>query len=194
MKGRVVEVLSLLNISLGFLSMFFFIRGLFDYGAYILILAASIDIVNHVLVRLLTIDTDIFKVVISLGRMTPFGIASALFIVIYFSNLNVLMQLVVLTLGLIFMLISAVRISKIGGMPTLVNGFIIPFIYIFNFFDVYIVSGWLIVSSVLMMSSFRVRKPRKKKKEPKEIEIKDEEEKEKTKENNLVPLPFFGGD
>jgi len=204
MKEHVANVLSLTNLSLGFLSIFLSIQGYFLYAAYFILVGALLDTIDGTLARLLKVDGSFGKELDSFGDITSFGLAISIFIVLSFSNLEPYFFYSLIGLSLIFVISGVVRLSRFNisnlkgifeGMPITVNGFVIPILYIFGFFTIYIVSGWLILSSVLMLSKFKIGKPslKKKKKKSKEIELKDEEPEEEEKEETpIVPLPIFG--
>ena len=109
----------------------------------------------------------------------------------------------ILLLG--FVLSGLIRTARLNsGYSTKWHGMmitfnvVIPLLYILNFFSFYLIAGWMLLSSGLMVSKFSLRDAIRKKKKSKVFEIRAEEKeesverKEENKEEGLVPLPIFG--
>jgi len=202
MKNQIANILSMIILSLGFFSIFLSIQGFFLYAAYLIIVAAIIDGINALILKTLETNVEFGKALSSISGLISFVVSPAFFsYVILFQGFQFPFNYVLLALPLALVLSGTLRAARLNsgkitgwhGMKMSFN-VVMPILFIFNFFSIYIVSGWIILSSVLMLSNFRIRKPSlKKKKKAKEVEIKEEPEEEK-EETPIVPLPFFGGD
>jgi len=201
MNKQISNVLSLTNLSLGFISLFFIFNELYLYASYLMLLAVLVDMSDGAVARILKIDSDLGKNLDNLCDVFSFIFVPAIFSYIMFIHgLPTIFEYGFLVLILVFVASGIYRTARINvthspgflnGLPTTFNGIVFPVLYITNFFSFYIISGWLILSSVLMLSKFKIKRLSFKKKK-KMVEIKDDSVEEEKENNNIVPLPMFG--
>ena len=209
MRDHIANILSLTNLSLGFVSMFFSIQGNFIYSAYMIIAAAAIDSIDGTVARLLKTVTIFGKELDGVSDVISFVAAPAIFSYMVFSETFAYpINYIFIFLLLVLVVSGVIRVARLNsgqitgwhGMKITFNT-LIPVLYILGFFSVYIISGWILLSSVFMLSKFSLRDfARRKNKKDKILEIKSthhqeehkEENKEEDKEEGLVPLAMFG--
>lgn len=204
MKENISNTLSLLNLSLGFLSLFFIFQGEFFQASILVLVAVAVDCIDGTIARLLKIDSDLGKNLDNISDVVSFIVVPAIFsYFVLLKEMSFPFNYALFVLSLFFVIAGVYRTARINvthtpgffnGLPTTFNGLVFPGLYISNFFSIYIISGWMILSSVLMVSEFRIKRPFFKKKKKKEVvEIKDESEEDNKKDNeNIVPLSIFG--
>jgi len=204
MRENISNALSIVNLTLGLVSLFFIFQELYLYASFLILIAVVIDMSDGIVSRILKIDSDFGKNLDNLCDIVSFIFTPAMLsYVIFRLDLSPTFEYLFFIL-IIFFVVSAIhRTARINvthtpgifnGMPTTFNGIIFPILYITNFFSFYIVSGWLIISSVLMLSKFKIKRPSfKRKKKMVEVEATDEEEEEeKSSTDDITPLPIFG--
>ena len=199
MKKHIANMLSLLNFSLGFLSIFFSIQGSFLYAAYFVVLAAAIDAIDGTVSRIMKINTPFGKQLDNTSDLVSFAIAPAVFSYLTLS-FDFPFNYIFPALLLVFVVSGLIRTARLNsGETTKWHGMMItfnvaiPLLYILNLFSVYTISGWLLISPIFMLSKFSLRDSFKRKKKEKTVELKSEDaEKEEKKDKNLIPLSIFG--
>lgn len=207
MKEKIIETFPLVTLSLGLLSIFFSIQGLFLYASYLLLAAAVAGIIERTVPRLLKTGTSFGKDLTHISGALSFAVAPGIFsyLVLFeqFSPpLNYLFLILPLALGISGVTraarLSSGQVTPLSGMGSIFN-VLLPLLYLLNFFSILLVSGWMILSSVFMLSKFSLRRPFRRKKKEKNVELKgdhtelkDDEEEDKKEEAELVPLSIFG--
>lgn len=217
MKDKILNTLSLINLSLGFISVFLSIQGFFSYASYLIIGAALIDLA-YIAGAGVTKTGEVFaKDLNNLAEFGSFALAPAvLTYMVFYGQLTGYLPYIFLAFPLALLISGALRTARLSsGKVTSWNGMkltfnaVIPVLYLLNFFSIFLVSGWFIISSVFSMSRFNFRGSLKKKKKEKVAELKDDSpesddysekyrkrrerrERKKDEENNLVPLAIFG--
>ncbi len=204
MKDKIIDGLSLANLSLGFISIILAFQGFFLYSAYLVIAAALIEF-SHLSGRKVLKAGSVFSKDLSIiAETVSFVLAPAIFSYVFFAQQLGDMSYVFLVFSAALVLSGAVRSALLSsgqmtgwsGMKSTFN-VIIPVLYVLNLFSLYIISGWMVLSSVFMLSRFRISL-RKKKKSEKAVELKEdyadvkEPKEEEEKESPLVPLSIFG--
>ena len=208
MKEQIANILTLTNFSLGFISIFLSIQGLFLYAAYFIIAAVAIDAVDGTVSRLLKTSSVFGKELDNTSDFVSSALAPSVFSYLILSDkLLPPFSYIFIALLLAFVLSGLIRTARLNsGQITKWNGMmitfnvLIPFLYISNFFSLYIISGWMLLSSVFMLSKFSLRDAfRRKRPKEKTLELKSESENEEPekskseeKEEGLVPLSIFG--
>lgn len=197
--------LSLVKLSLGFLSVFFVLENMATHSCYLILLAVLIDVSSGVFMKFFKVESDLEKSLDNISGLISFVFAPAIFSYFIFSTgLKFPFSYIFFALILFFVASGTYRTARVNsvyepgitGLPLVFNGVVFPALYLLNFFSLYIVSGWIILSSVLMVMRFRIKKPKRKKKKTVEVKESDaldeEEEKEKKEEDVVTPLPMFG--
>jgi len=205
MKEHIANALSLTNFSLGFLSIFLSLQGHFLYAAYFMIFAVVVDSIDGSVSRILKTSSVFGKELDNISDFVSSAIAPSVFSYLIFSEkLPLPMNYLFLILLLGFALSGLIRTARLNsGYSTKWHGMmitfnvVIPLLYILNFFSFYLIAGWMLLSSGLMVSKFSLRDAIRKKKKSKVLEIRTEKEesverKEENKEEGLVPLSIFG--
>ena len=225
---KIIHLLSLANLSMGFLSVFLSIQGHFLYAAFFIVSAAVIDIAYLSASKLMKSDSVFGKDLNNISSMVSFAVAPAIFsYLVLFEQLAYPLTYLFLAMPMAFVLSGVIRTARLNsgeitpwhGMKITFNA-LIPVLYIFNIFSIFLVSGWMMLSAVFMLSKFNLRSPSMKKKPAKNVELKDDyefnnarskytvdtvnEDEEKQKkfrrrkkvkeeeETPLVPLSIFG--
>ncbi|MCD6367665.1 MAG: CDP-alcohol phosphatidyltransferase family protein [Candidatus Aenigmarchaeota archaeon] len=205
MKEQISNALTITNLSLGFISLFFIFQGFFTQASYLIVVAVLIDCINGTIARVLKIDDDMGKNLDNISDVISFILTPAVFSYFVLSKeITFPLSYVFFALSLFFVVSGVYRTARINvevssdlfnGMPTTVNGLIFPGMYLLGIFSVYTVSGWMILSSVFMLSRFRIKRSffkKKRKKESDVVEVKGEKEEEEKNDDSFVPLPFLG--
>ena len=205
MKEHIANALSLTNFSLGFLSIFLSLQGHFLYAAYFMIFAVVVDSIDGSVSRILKTSSVFGKELDNISDFVSSAIAPSVFSYLIFSEkLALPMNYLFLILLLGFALSGLIKTARLNsGYSTKWHGMmitfnvVIPLLYILNFFSFYLIAGWMLLSSGLMVSKFSLRDAIRKKKKSKVLEIRTEKEesverKEENKEEGLVPLSIFG--
>lgn len=197
--------ISLANISLGALSIFLSIQELFIYAAYLMAMAAVMDLV-FVSASGISKSGDVFsKDFNNISKAVSFSIAPAIFsYAILYKNLEGYASYLFLALPMALILSGIIRTARLNsgritswtGMRSTFN-VVLPLLYIFDLFSIFIVSGWMLLSPVMMLSKFNPRGSLKKRKNAKSVELGDSDEnKDKgdkdEEKTGMVPLNMFG--
>lgn len=199
-----LNYVSLANISLGALSILLSFQGLFLYSAYLMAAAAVLDFA-FISASGISKSTDIFsRDFNNISKTVSFSIAPAVFsYAVLFDGLEGYTSYLLMALPLALIISGVVRTARLNsgritswtGMRATFN-VVLPLLYIFGFFSFYIVSGWLLLAPVMMLSGFNPRGSLKKKRNAKNVELKGsgetEDREEKEEETGLVPLNMFG--
>ncbi len=211
---EIFNAMSVLKLSLGFLSIFFILENMIAFSCYFILITVLIDVSSSVFMKFFRVESDFENTLDSISALVSFVFAPAILSYFVFSSgLEFPFSYLLFALILFFMVsgsyrtarVSSVYIEGVEGLPLIFNGLVFPALYLLDFFSIYIVSGWIILSSVLMVTRFRIRRPKKNKKKKKDdmVEVKEsdveEEEEEKKKKSKkkkdddvITPLPMFG--
>ncbi len=222
MKEKLINVLSIVILSLGFFSIILSMEGLFLYSAYFIMAAAILDFFISTSKRIVKVDDVFGKDLDNISDMISFALAPGIFaFLIFFNELTYPYNYVFLVFPFSLLVSGAIRTARINsGRITTMNGmkttfnFLIPLFFVFDVFNVFLVSGWFIVSQFLMLNKFRIGLPLKKKKKSSDINLKEiksqytvddvdkedyatlksSKKKEEKKDDDapLVPLNMFG--
>lgn len=164
-KGQIANILTLMNLSLGILSIIYILNGNGHVSVLMIFLAALLDWFDGKVARKLNITSDFGKQLDSLCDLVSFGIAPALLLyssVLYeFGNPGMWMTI-------LFILCGAIRLARFNvtifsgsfvGLPITAAGCILTLSYIgLNFFPPYIFM-WLTLSiAILMVSPIEIKK------------------------------------
>ncbi len=137
----------------------------------------------------------------NISKAVSFAIAPAIFsYTVLYKSLDGYASYLFLVLPMVLILSGIVRAARLNsgritswtGMRSTFN-VVIPLLYIFDLFSILIVSGWMLLSPVMMLSKFNPRGSLKKRKNAKSVELGDSDKKdEKEEEEPLIPLKMFG--
>jgi len=159
---KIADVVTLLSLLSGFAAIIYFSHGNFFNGSLALVAAAFFDWIDGKVARALGGGTDFGKA-LDFSDLVSFGVAPAFLISTlvpnYFSYFS----------AGIFLAASLLRLARFNitkedaslGMPTTFNGIIFPVMYFaqnYFYFTSYAFPIAALVSSALMLSSFRVGK------------------------------------
>jgi len=157
----VQDLFTLLNLAFGVLSIFFSIKKDFFIAVIFMVAAVVFDYLDGKVGRMLNKAHEFGKELDSLADVVSFGAAPAVFGFVYAG------ESLLLTVSLIiFVMCGALRLARFNvtkikggyeGMPITINGLIIPLLYFVMLPVKYYFAAYLI-SALLMISSFRVRK------------------------------------
>ncbi|MBU0472179.1 MAG: CDP-diacylglycerol--serine O-phosphatidyltransferase [Nanoarchaeota archaeon] len=161
LKNQVPNILTFVNLLLGFLSIIFSVNNQFTLASFILLLAVVFDFLDGKVARLLKLESVMGEHLDSLADLVSFGVAPAVLMYSVFRN-NYLLILLVLYVGA-----SAFRLARFNvmkkkvdgflGMPITINGLIFPILFFVNA-SLKVVMILFIISGVLMVSTLRFRK------------------------------------
>jgi len=154
-----VTILSLLS---GFAAIVFFSNGDFKNGSIAILAAAFFDWIDGKVARVLGGGTSFGKA-LDFADLISFGAAPAFFLVKIFPNY------IGYTAAAIFLTATLLRLARFNitdtkfsiGMPTTFNGVLFPLVYFLQTyfsFSQYIYVVLALLSSILMLSSFRLGK------------------------------------
>lgn len=159
---KLADVVTIFSLLSGFLAIVFFSRGKFYEGMISLLFAAFFDWADGKVARKFGGGTAYGKA-LDISDLLSFGAAPALFIA------QILPNYIGYASAGIFLTASLLRLARFQieetnfsiGMPTTINGLIFPVIYFLqNYFgfDNFAYAIVAIVSSILMLSSFEIKK------------------------------------
>ena len=166
---KIADVFTLLNVSLGLVSIVFSINDNFDYAAYLLLAAVVFDYFDGKIAKFMRQQSLFGKELDSLADTVSFGVAPAIFgfsLMQFASNIKQLQITIGIIAFTIFLFCGILRLARYNimelkgsfqGMPITLNGIIMPLAYFFNIpikFYPYI----YLALGILMVSSFRVKK------------------------------------
>lgn len=156
------DVISLGNAILGIAAIFLAIKGAFSWAALAILLAGIFDLLDGKIARITGTANPFGRELDSLADIVSFGIAPAVFGFL-------LMPLKLHCVGsvLFFLICGILRVAKFNistdekfyeGMPITINAIIFPSVYFLKISNPHLF--WIyIASSILMITSFRLRKP-----------------------------------
>ena len=159
MKKNIPNIITLANLSVGFLAIIFALQGNFFLSYILIFVAVILDWLDGFFARKLKVESNIGKQLDSLSDLVSFGIAPAVIANILFPT-----QLIMVS-SLIFVLAGAYRLARFNsvtvdgfqGTPITLNGIIFPILYMFAISEI-IFSIALIVFSMLMISKIKIPK------------------------------------
>jgi len=141
------------NLFSGMCAVFFIMQGDSRAAAVFMLVAVAFDVLDGKIARLLGQETKLGEYLDSLADIVSFGIPPA--ILIYNGSLFSMI------IGMLFMGAGAYRLARFHvqkkvyrGMPITINGVIVPII-IFSGFA--LLQYWLVLSAILMISTFKLR-------------------------------------
>ena len=156
-----LQVTTVVTTSLGFLAVL--LAASADQRAALLILAAAVShVVEEILARR-SVSDEFSNRLGSMGALVAFGIAPSMFVLDTLLAVNQAL----LILPLVYVLATAIWLTRYDitrryyGLPAVANGFVIPGIFLANFFTAPIVVGWLILASALMAFELSLRGAKK---------------------------------
>lgn len=158
MKKNIPNMITLLNLSLGVLSIYFSILRNFFVSALLILFCVVLDFIDGYLARFLKAESKLGAELDSLSDLISFGLAPFLLTLILF-NLNKTL----LILGIIFICCGAYRLARynsckksksFSGMPITLNGVIIPLMALLNLNKI-IFTFFIVISSLLMISKIK---------------------------------------
>ncbi|MFC1697791.1 CDP-diacylglycerol--serine O-phosphatidyltransferase [Nanoarchaeota archaeon] len=161
---KLADFFTLLNITSGFLSIYFALQNNIAFAMLFLIVAVLFDVIDGTVARFFKSENEFGKQLDSLSDVISFGLAPAIIGLIFFSQ-----QWYGIIIFIIFILSGALRLARFNvsktagyeGIPITINGIIIPiFYYLFDFFQLnqelmLIIYGLM---AILMISSFKIKK------------------------------------
>ncbi|WP_409200529.1 archaetidylserine synthase [Methanobrevibacter sp. DSM 116169] len=166
------DILSLLNMSAGLLSIICAINHQFMYSAILMIIALLFDSVDGYVARKLNRE-DIYgfgKNIDSLSDVISFGVSPAIFLYTISQTIPNSPSILVILTSLLITICGVLRLTRYNVLSNYIDqntfiGFPIPGIalilslfYINNLFNIYVVLIFLIISSFLMISNVKYDK------------------------------------
>lgn len=179
---RRLQATTVVTTSLGFLAVLLAAAG-DERAAYLILVAAFAHLIEEVMARRTGSD-EFSNRLGSMGALVAFGLAPSIFVLDLLLSFN----RGLLLLPILYLLATAIWLTRydltrrLSGLPAAVNGFVIPLLFLTDFFTVTIVAGWLILASALMAFELRVRGPKR----AAEYEVKAEKKKDVVE--GFVPL------
>ena len=157
---KFADLLTLINVALGLVSITFAIENNFKYASILLVIAVAFDYLDGKVAKAMNQQSEFGKELDSLADTVSFGVAPAIF---GFSLIQTPLAIISFT---IFLFCGILRLAKYNimelkgsfqGMPITMNGIFIPFFYFINvpvrFYPyIYLVLG------ILMVSSLRIKR------------------------------------
>lgn len=157
------HVLTLLNLVSGMISILFAVSGEFVLACSFMLAAVFFDMIDGRVARYMKKTTPMGRELDSLCDVVSFGAAP---VVLAFQTTGDIGQgwIFAAIIYLLFLAAGALRLARFNikeldhfeGMPITVNGVVVPLLYFFG------LSSWypfvFLVSAVLMVSAFRIRK------------------------------------
>ncbi len=155
------DIITLLNLVCGFLSLYFASLGLFFHASILILCGVFFDFMDGKFARWLKIKSDLGKNLDSLSDLVSFGVAPAFLLILFFNG-----SLFLIISSILLVVAGAYRLARFNvinqkgfiGMPITVNGVIIPVLIILGLNNEYIYSAILLVSAFLMVSKIRIPK------------------------------------
>ena len=173
-KEKVADSISLSILGLGLVSIALSIYGQFIYASYLIIASALVDIFTGSFKKFLKIASVFGKELDNISDLVSLVLAPAILTIIFFSRtieFPFSYFFILFPMGMCFA--GVIRTSRINsgqitafqGMKDTFNA-MIPVLLLTDFFSPFLVSGWIVLSSVFMLSSFTFRDliPKRKKK------------------------------
>lgn len=160
----VADLVTLANAFSGVLAIYCMTQGYFTSSILLILLAMVFDGIDGRIARLTSTST-LGKDLDSLSDIISFGVAPALFALIYTQSLLLILP------ALLFVSCGILRLARFNvsptkgyfeGMPITANGFILPFLYFLiitlSLPATVILILYMLAASVAMVSSMRVKK------------------------------------
>lgn len=155
------DIVTLLNLSSGFLALYFASFGMFIHASIFILCGVFFDFMDGKFARWLKIESELGKNLDSLSDIVSFGIAPAFLLVMFFGG-----NMSVLIVSVLFLVAGAYRLARFNvikqkgfiGMPITVNGIIIPILVIFGLKNLYVYMAILFIFAFLMISKIRFPK------------------------------------
>lgn len=166
---KFADAFTLLNVTLGLISIVFSINNNFNYAAFLLIIAVVFDYLDGKVAKYMNQQNTFGKELDSLADTVSFGVAPAIFgfsLMQFASNIKQFQITFGIIAFAIFLFCGILRLARYNimdlkgsfhGMPITMNGIIIPLAYFLDvpikFYPyIYLILG------ILMVSSFRIKK------------------------------------
>ena len=157
------NVLTLLNLVSGMTSIFFSISKEYRIACIFMFIAVLFDFLDGRVARYMKKVTNLGKELDSLSDLVSFGVAP---VVLAFQTSKAIKEgwIFAVIIYVLFLMAGALRLARFNlketnyfeGMPITMNGIIIPLFYLLD------LSSWFpfifLVSSILMISAFRIKK------------------------------------
>ncbi|MGB9844420.1 MAG: archaetidylserine synthase [Methanothermobacter tenebrarum] len=157
----VPDLFSIINASLGFLSIIMISKGVIGFACQLMLLAVIFDSIDGWVARRIKREDDegFGRNVDSLSDIISFGLAPAFFIysTTSFRYINILVSLLIMTCGILrlsrFNVIANVKKSTFIGLPIPVMAVIVSSLYLSGIFNEYLNLTIAAFTSLIMISS-----------------------------------------
>ena len=165
---KFADIFTLINTSLGIISIIFSINNNFNYAAFLLLIAVVFDYLDGKIAKSMQQENMFGRELDSLADTVSFGVAPAIFGFSLMQSASDIKQFQIFGIisFTIFLFCGILRLARYNimnlkgafqGMPITLNGIIIPLVYFLDtpikFYPyIYLVLG------ILMISSFRIKK------------------------------------
>ncbi|BAW31755.1 MAG TPA: archaetidylserine synthase [Methanothermobacter sp.] len=162
----VPDLFSIINASLGFLSIIMILKGGLAVACQFMLLAIIFDSIDGWIARRIKRrdDEGFGKNVDSLSDIISFGVAPALLIysITSFRYINILVSLLIVTCGILrlsrFNVITDIKSDKFIGLPIPVMAAIVSSIYLSSIFNEHTILLIVTLTSLIMISSIEYPK------------------------------------
>ena len=160
------DMLTLTNAIFGMLSIFCAINNRFKLAALLIIIAVLFDFFDGFIARALKKESTLGKDLDSLSDLVSFGIAPALITFLLIQSTSLLLFILTITCCILFVVAGIIRLARFNtinststyeGMPITINGLIFPLLLLAGLKT--ILPYYLVISAILMISSFKLKKP-----------------------------------
>ena len=156
---KIPDIVTLLNLVSGLLSIKYSIEGNFLLASIFLLLAVFFDFIDGKIARLMKIESKLGANLDSLSDLVSFGVAPAFFVYLLFNDI------LIFIISILFVCSGAFRLAKFNvlkkkvfeGMPITLNGVIFPLLFFIKA-NYYIYLSVLIITSILMVSKIKVKR------------------------------------
>ena len=168
----VADVISLLNMSFGFLSIIMTFKGNFLLGALFMIFSLFFDSIDGWVARKLQINNelDFGKNIDSLSDAVSFGVAPSVFFYCVGMSTGQINEVILLVISLIMIICGILRLTRYNviadkidfkgfiGFPIPGISFILVTLYLSGLFNIYLASILMIIIAFLMISNVKYPK------------------------------------
>lgn len=161
------DAVTLGNCAAGLVSIFFVLQGKFSQAAWALLFAAALDYLDGKVARFFHEENVLGRELDSLADIVSFGVGPAVFVFALFAAYTGSGFLIVIAaLCFVFVSCGALRLARFNishlqgayeGMPITINGILFPALW-FASAPLWVFAAALVASSVLMVSSIRIKK------------------------------------
>lgn len=158
---KLPDFLTISNLVLGFLSIYFSANGRFVFASLFLLFALIFDIFDGKLARWLKVSSEMGKQLDSLSDMVSFGVAVPFLIISYFGY-----NIISLIFGLLYVISGTYRLARFNvlnqnsfyGLPIPFGAILFPLLILFGFNNEIIFYFLMLIITILMSSKIRIRK------------------------------------